>query len=228
MTDQESSPVPVKSRRAATEGFVIVVSILLAFAIDAWWDSAQDRRDEQAVLGAIRQNLEDTASEVERVLGATGERLTRRARFLESSPSELAALAPDSAMWFLEGFVAATTLQPVDAAIRREDVVRLSDTAIRFAVSAWLGQVDDVLEDIPLVHQTLQALEEAMPVEALATAMARPALVATPANELLASLRRNERVVNAVLRKDQVEVVDSFKLRRLRDHTRDLLRALQR
>jgi hypothetical protein len=35
MTDQESSHERVKSRRFVTEGFVIVVSILLAFGIDA-------------------------------------------------------------------------------------------------------------------------------------------------------------------------------------------------
>jgi len=75
------------------------------------------------------------------------------------------------ALWFFQGLAGASTLERVDAAIRREDLVRLSDPSIRFAVSAWLGQVDDVPEDQPLTHETLQALEEAMPVEALATSM---------------------------------------------------------
>lgn len=228
MTNQESSSVRMKSRRAVTEGFVIVVSILLAFAIDAWWDSAQAHNDEEAVLEAIRQNLEETANEVERVLDSGERRATRRRRFLESSPSELAALAPDSAREIIDGFASASTLQPVDAAIRREDLVRLSDPEIRFAVSAWLGRVDDVLEDAPLIHQALEGTEEAITVEALATALRVPSLVETPANEQLAGLRRDERVLTAVLRKHQVEVIDALKVRRLGDATRDLLQALQR
>lgn len=32
------------------EGFAIVISILLAFAIDAWWDNRRDKQEEQLLL----------------------------------------------------------------------------------------------------------------------------------------------------------------------------------
>ena len=56
--------------RVAVEGVVIVASILIAFGIDAWWDSRQRRFDEDELLAAVQQNLEDTRIELERVLGS--------------------------------------------------------------------------------------------------------------------------------------------------------------
>lgn len=48
--------------RIAVEAAAIVMSILLAFAIDAWWDNRQDRAEEQRILVSLKaefeQNLE--------------------------------------------------------------------------------------------------------------------------------------------------------------------------
>jgi hypothetical protein len=48
--------------RIAIEAAAIVMSILLAFAIDAWWDNRQDRSEEQRILVGLKaefeQNLE--------------------------------------------------------------------------------------------------------------------------------------------------------------------------
>jgi hypothetical protein len=44
--------------RMFVEGAAIVVSILLAFWIDAWWDTAQDRDREVIVLGALLDDLQ--------------------------------------------------------------------------------------------------------------------------------------------------------------------------
>ena len=43
--------------RLVREGLVIVISILLAFALDAWWDDAADRRD-------LRQDLIGVSEEI--------------------------------------------------------------------------------------------------------------------------------------------------------------------
>lgn len=44
--------------RILVEGVVIVASILLALAADAWWDSVQERAVERNVLSAIRAEFE--------------------------------------------------------------------------------------------------------------------------------------------------------------------------
>ena len=43
--------------QVAIEGVVIVVSILLAFSIDAWWDGRREARDEQIALTDLRSEL---------------------------------------------------------------------------------------------------------------------------------------------------------------------------
>jgi hypothetical protein len=69
-----------------TEATAIVASILLAFAIDAWWDTRNDREAEQSAIGRLivefEQNLtelaavglsaQDTLNATERLLAMTG------------------------------------------------------------------------------------------------------------------------------------------------------------
>lgn len=46
-------------KRVSIEASAIVVSILFAFAIDAWWDEQVERRDEQAQLDRLRVEFEE-------------------------------------------------------------------------------------------------------------------------------------------------------------------------
>lgn len=51
--------------RVFAEGVVIVVSILLAFGIDAWWDAAQEREEERQALEALADDFESAAQTVD-------------------------------------------------------------------------------------------------------------------------------------------------------------------
>lgn len=51
--------------RILVEGSAIVVSILLAFAIDAWWDTRQDRQEEQRILAGLKEELESNLDRIE-------------------------------------------------------------------------------------------------------------------------------------------------------------------
>lgn len=59
----------IEWRRLLTEGIVIVVSILLAFWIDAWWDSVQDRAEEREILGLLRAEFEANQKVLARTAG---------------------------------------------------------------------------------------------------------------------------------------------------------------
>ncbi len=65
--------------RVLAEGAVIVVSILLAFAIDALWEQRQDRRAELSYLRALLVDVADVAAEAERTITAN-ERIDDEAR----------------------------------------------------------------------------------------------------------------------------------------------------
>jgi hypothetical protein len=45
------------TRRLAVEGLVIVASILMAFALQAWWDDRQDAETEYEILVALQSEL---------------------------------------------------------------------------------------------------------------------------------------------------------------------------
>lgn len=52
--------------RVIAEGTAIVLSILLAFAIDAWWDRRSELAEEAVFLVTLRQEMEAARSDLER------------------------------------------------------------------------------------------------------------------------------------------------------------------
>jgi len=48
----------IQWKRISVEGAAIVVSILLAFSIQAWWDDHQDRAEEQGILLGLKSEFE--------------------------------------------------------------------------------------------------------------------------------------------------------------------------
>ncbi len=48
----------IQWKRLSAEGAAIVVSILLAFSIEAWWDDYQDRGEEQGILLGLKSEFE--------------------------------------------------------------------------------------------------------------------------------------------------------------------------
>ena len=67
---------PVNWYRLIIEGLVIVVSILLAFAIDAWWDQHREMRDAEdqvaRVVAELRANVEILKAQDQSLEFATG------------------------------------------------------------------------------------------------------------------------------------------------------------
>ena len=51
-------PEPSSLNRFVAEGLVIVISILVAFWIDAWWDGRQEAEEESGVLEALLEEAE--------------------------------------------------------------------------------------------------------------------------------------------------------------------------
>ena len=56
----------IQWKRLSAEGAAIVVSILLAFSIEAWWDDYQDRSEEQGILLSLKSEFEQNLAFIER------------------------------------------------------------------------------------------------------------------------------------------------------------------
>ncbi len=86
------------ARGLLVEGLVIVVSILLAFAIDAWWDDRQQAEERERILGQLREELSLYQQIVPRAIAASNRASDASIRLLEIihgendvSPDELRA-----------------------------------------------------------------------------------------------------------------------------------------
>ena len=86
----QSRRIPWK--RLAAEGFVVVVSILLAFAIDAWWDGYQEDRREARQLVAMREEFSASSVAIDEVLEA----IERHANGVDELMSLLKSAESDS------------------------------------------------------------------------------------------------------------------------------------
>jgi hypothetical protein len=57
----------IQWKRISAEGATIVISIILAFSIDAWWDERQERRDEIEILERLQMELSVNIERIDRV-----------------------------------------------------------------------------------------------------------------------------------------------------------------
>jgi hypothetical protein len=93
-------PRSIQWSRLIAEGAVIVVSILLAFGVDAWWDARQERAREESYLGQLAEDLESTL-ENNATFGGRAESIDWAAARLVQSYYEATPPRPDSVAHWL-------------------------------------------------------------------------------------------------------------------------------
>ncbi len=64
MTNTTNKLVSRFRNQYVLESLLIIVSILIAFAIDAWWDERQDRAEETRLLHALRAEFQENADTI--------------------------------------------------------------------------------------------------------------------------------------------------------------------
>ena len=141
--------------RLLLESIAIVLSILLAFAIDAGWDERQDRRAEAEILRALSVEFEGYR-----------DGFSRRSEFYQETADQIvwlldeAKFIPSEAERLDRGllaFVGAPTLEMgsgVNAELVASGRVSLiSDPTVRRYVSTWQGLLAEVIDDEIVVRQ---------------------------------------------------------------------------
>ncbi len=83
-------------RASLREGVVIVASILLAFAIDAWWDGHKAEALERELLVSLEQGFELNIRLAKAVADEARRQQAVAGRFIGMSPEEAAKMSPDS------------------------------------------------------------------------------------------------------------------------------------
>jgi len=138
-------------RESVREGLVVVVSILIAFSLDAWWDVWSDRRDESEILGSLAtefaENRDRLSQDIEDVRGYVG----AAQRLLSALEDPAVVLSTDSAgaylwrtmSWRTTNFRTAT----LDAVVGGGRLELIRDDSLRVALAGWPSRLADSAEE---------------------------------------------------------------------------------
>ncbi len=138
--------------RVFVEGVVIVVSILLAFGIDAWWAGIESRRDAHRELGTVLEEMHEARAQLQ-VVALWRERELSAASSVQSrlegaSPDEPIAL-PDTlfALSFGVLLINDAPTQAAAAFVTSGHVDEVEDVELRRALLAWTSALADLRDD---------------------------------------------------------------------------------
>lgn len=81
-------PRKFSKQRVLAEGMIIVASILVAFAIDAWWDEVQDAREQSKLVNALKMDFETTMTRLEASIELADALMSRTDKFLQAANSD--------------------------------------------------------------------------------------------------------------------------------------------
>lgn len=139
---QEKRPIPWS--RLFVEGVAIVVSILLAFWIDAWWDDRQASRQEREMLLSLETEFEDLRERLDFWAGFNRETVALIERFLSA---EAASMTQDQVENLLQRASISNVLDlggPLEGLIYSGRLEQISDHEIRARLAKWPDWLEDI------------------------------------------------------------------------------------
>ena len=141
-------------RRFATyayEGLVIILSILIAFALDAGWADRQERRLERSVLEELRDEFRSAEARIVHSMDELEGVLAASRELLSHLGPEAPALAPATALDLTERILEINTLEVpssvLDSVIATGQLRLISNAELRTALAEWPALVADVREN---------------------------------------------------------------------------------
>ena len=189
------------------EAVAIVGSILLAFAIDAWWD---DRSDNIRLAGAIQNiadEVRDSREEIANAVGRNTLRMDGIRRFLSLQPDDLLILPDDSILSFGDVFYTPSPFDSSGSALQGllagGNLEIIADDELRSALIAWAQFPNEIERDYAEALQLSMSLFERMLRHGVYSAYRNETgdfeiPDAVPLRDALVSLRRDEAAVEAL------------------------------
>jgi hypothetical protein len=131
--------------RILAEGVAIVVSILLAFGIQAWWEGRQERVQEQEILAGLQRELQEISDVIDEDLRDTEAAQSLLRTFLAMTPDQASRIPPDSAYFTVLLPITRAYAQPrprgfIDATVSSGKLGLIRDASLRAALSDFLAR----------------------------------------------------------------------------------------
>jgi hypothetical protein len=142
----ETRNIPWK--RTAVEATAIVISILLAFAIDAWWAEKKEREVEHRTLLALRSDFMASNEELDGLLQGLANARINFMRFQSATPAELTKIDAELVRPIVTSLVTPASYEPVtathDALSNDGRLGLISDSELLRHLSNWQRALDDI------------------------------------------------------------------------------------
>ena len=144
----KTEPQIIPWKRIAVEAAAIVISILLAFAIDAWWAEKKEKDVERRTLQALRSDLIASNEELDRLLRGLADARSNFARFQSATPAELTKADPETVRRIVISLVTPASFNPItathDALSSDGRLGMISDPELLRHLSNWQRALDDI------------------------------------------------------------------------------------
>jgi hypothetical protein len=132
----------------SVEAVAVVISILLAFAIDAWWAERKEGEVEHIALLALRDDFMASREQLATVLKSLEDAGTNYARFRSATGAELIEHDIGTNRQILTALVKNHTFDPVtatlDALANDGRLALISDTNLLGQLSHWQRSLDNI------------------------------------------------------------------------------------
>lgn len=151
VNETKASQSRLRVSKRLVDAIVVVCSILLAFAIDAWWDDRSERKAEIVLLKRLHADFSDVRAMLEVTLKDHAETHDACVALLEFEIGETLPDTPEVDSMVARVFIASRTFNPGSGAVAaflNSDRARLvRNRPLADLLLAWSGLVEEVQEE---------------------------------------------------------------------------------
>jgi hypothetical protein len=139
-----TEPKTIAWKRLAVEAAAIVVSILMAFSIDAWWDGRKDQLEEQEILVGLQVEFIDLRSRLDQWAQSNRTGIQFIEQYLSDSVTEMDLHSVESTFTYAILVNVLDQGGALDALLASGRLERISDRGIRARLVKWPDWLDDI------------------------------------------------------------------------------------
>ena len=139
-----TEPTNIPWKRIAVEAAAIVVSILMAFWIDAWWDGRKDQLEEQEILVGLEVEFVDLRERLDQWAQFNRTGISFIEQFLSDSVTEMDLRSVESVFTYASLVNVLDQGGALDALLASGRLERISDRSIRARLLKWPDWLEDI------------------------------------------------------------------------------------
>lgn len=145
--------------RILVEGTAIVASILLAFAIDAWWEQRVDDAEARVILEGMRADFTASQAHLDDWLRVVNNIYRANQEFLDRVRAVEVGEELEIPYGILVGLLGSPTYSPTDStlqtAIASGDIELIDSPELTNMIAVWRQQLADTSEDETLTRELM-------------------------------------------------------------------------